>query len=124
MALAPADWVLHINREANSAVSNGVSRYSMEWGKWSSDMNRYIRGRIESPDDPDGPTFRVVFLYWVLMSQAIEFAYQHKLGCQVNEERFSSVVGMLEKIDDSFRRGTPIELANFVNVDTEEKVDL
>jgi hypothetical protein len=55
--------------------------------------------------DPETPQLKVVFYYWVLMSQAIEFAYKKKIGQPINENRFVEVVTMLEHIKESADQG-------------------
>ena len=104
MALRPEDWLNHINRESKRAFTNGWSRFNMEWGKWSSEMNRHLQMRIKE-GDPETPRLKVVFYYWGLMSQAIEFAYKKKIGQPINENRFNEVVTMLEHIKESADQG-------------------
>lgn len=104
MALTPEDWLRHINREANRALKNGISRFDVEWGKWSAEMNRHLRMRIEE-GDPETPRLKVVFYYWILISQAIEFAHKKKNGANTNDNRFNEVISMAENIKESINQG-------------------
>ncbi len=67
-------------------------------------MNRYIGSRIEA-GDPETMRFKIVFYYWILMSQAIEFAYKRNKGMEINENRFHEVVSLLEHIKGSVEQG-------------------
>jgi hypothetical protein len=100
MALTPKDWFNQIDLQANKALKNNWSRFSLEWGTWSAAMNRRIRKRIEGKD-PEAPKLQLIFLYWVLWSQAIEFAYKKSNGEKINEDRFHAVVDGIEYIKQS-----------------------
>jgi hypothetical protein len=100
MALTPMDWIKTINCEAELAFKEKRSRYDVRWGIWSAAMNRSIKARIES-GDPDSTKLKFVFLYWVLMSQAVEFVHKRSKGRKINETRFCEVVGILEYMKKS-----------------------
>jgi hypothetical protein len=102
MALAPEDWITHIDREANVALENRWSRFSVGWGKWSAAMNRHIRDRIAA-NDKQAFKYKVVFVYWILMSQAIEFAHKKSKGKKVDDTRFTEVVRQLEEVREDVK---------------------
>jgi len=61
------------------ARKDRISRFSVEWGKWSTTMNRAIRIRIQDEKDPENLKLRYVFIYWTIMSQLLELHYRYKI---------------------------------------------
>lgn len=100
----PEDWMKTIHKEADNALKNRISRFSVEWGRWSAIMNSHIRKRIEDKD-PETPKLKIVFLYWVLMSQCIEMAHKKSKDMNIDENRFSDTVTILEKIKNMITEG-------------------
>lgn len=105
MALMPKDWIKEIDKQADRALKNNWSRFSLEWGKWSLEMNRFLRSQIEA-DVPEAPKLKFVFSYWVQMSQCIEMAHKLKDGGRVDEETFKEKVEILERIKQAINDDT------------------
>ena len=103
MVLTPLDWVKTIDLESKKALENKQSRFSGEWGMWSSVMNRHIRKRIEE-NDPDSEKLKFVFMYWVSMSQCIELAYKKSMGFKIDETKFIEEVSYLEKMREAIKQ--------------------
>ncbi len=61
------------------ARKDRVSRFSVEWGKWSVKMNRAIKLRIKDENDPDNLKLKYVFIYWTIMSQLLELHFRFRL---------------------------------------------
>lgn len=80
MALKGIDYINIIDEQYNSCKKQGLSRTSLEWGMFSSEMNRELRLRIES-GDKEHLILKYVFTYWVTVSQLLElhFKYNKKL---------------------------------------------
>ena len=97
MVLTPLDWVKTIDIESKRALKNKWSRFSTEWGMWSSVMNRSIQERVRA-NDPDSEKLKFVFAYWVSMSQCVEYAHKIAMGFKINEPKFSEEVSHLEKM--------------------------
>jgi len=53
------------------AKENSVSRFDVQWGKWSAKMNREINLRKKA-GDPESDKLTHVTIYWVLKSQMLE----------------------------------------------------
>jgi len=76
MALRSIDYVEIIDEQYNTCKKRGLSRMSLEWGRFSAEMNREIRSRIES-EDTESLSLRYVFTYWVTISQLLELNFKY-----------------------------------------------
>jgi hypothetical protein len=103
MVLTPLDWVKTIDLESRKALENKWSRFDINWGMWSSVMNRYIQEQVKS-GSPDSDKFKFVFAYWVSMSQCIEMAHKKSLGFPINETKFVEEVSHLEKMKEAIKQ--------------------
>jgi hypothetical protein len=103
MVLTPLDWVKTIDLESKKALENKWSRFNLQWGMWSSVMNRHIRKRIEE-NDPDSEKLKFVFMYWISMSQCIEMAHKKTMGFPINETKFVEEVTLLEKMREVIKQ--------------------
>jgi len=63
------DLVDPIDKKYTEAKEAKVSRFSVEWGKWSREMNVEMRKK-------DGILFKYVFIYWTLKSQLLELFFK------------------------------------------------
>lgn len=75
-----AEYIEDIDRMYIECRKERLSRMDLKWGKWSAEMNREIRKRIEEQDDPDNVRLKYVFIYWNLRSRLLEVYYKHRLG--------------------------------------------
>jgi hypothetical protein len=103
MVLTPLDWVKTIDLESKKALENKWSRFSVQWGMWSSVMNRYIQERVKE-DHVDSAKYKFVFAYWISMSQCIEMAHKKAMGFLINEAKFVEEVTHLEKMKEAIKQ--------------------
>lgn len=69
----------HIDANFLQGKISRISRYSVEWGKWSRAMNLEIRKRIEA-HDTDSLALKYIFQYWLNRSQLLEVYHKSKFG--------------------------------------------
>lgn len=105
MVLTPLDWVKTIDIETKKALENKWSRFDVNWGMWSSVMNRYIQARVKEGHG-DSDKYKFVFAYWVSMSQCVEMAHKKSMGFPINETKFTEEVSHLEKMKKAIQDGT------------------
>ena len=103
MVLAPIDWIKTIDKETNLALQKNLSRFSLEWGMWSSVMNRYIQERVKA-NDPDSDKYKFVFAYWISMSQCVEMAHRKSKGFMINEKKFVEEVAHIEAMKEAIKQ--------------------
>lgn len=58
-----------IDGKYREAKKKGISRFSVEWGRWSREMNVELRKK-------DGILFKYIFIYWTLKSQLLEVFFK------------------------------------------------
>jgi len=63
------DLVGLIDKKYIDAKEAKISRFSVEWGRWSREMNVEMRKK-------DGILFKYVFIYWTLRSQLLEVFFK------------------------------------------------
>lgn len=70
----PNDLVKYIDTKYFEAKKKKLSRFSIEWGKWSTQMNIALRARIEGMDQKETlcSQFKYVFNYWTVRSKLLE----------------------------------------------------
>lgn len=68
-----------IDQKYLEARKSRISRFSVEWGRWSRTMNTVITARIKDIKDADKVKLSYVFIYWTMMSQLLELHYKFKL---------------------------------------------
>lgn len=73
--MTPEEYIELIDRKYLEAKKKKLSRMSVEWGKWSREMNLELRQRIESRSDPEELRLKHVVVYWTLRSQLLELHY-------------------------------------------------
>ena len=73
--MTPDDYILLIDAQYLKAKAAGLSRSSVEWGKWSREMNLELRERIKA-HDPEKPKLKFIMIYLVLRSQLLDFHYR------------------------------------------------
>lgn len=67
-----------IDKNYLAAKKNRTSRFSVEWGKWSREMNIKTRELIESKD-PQALELKYIFIYWTIKSQLLELYHKSKI---------------------------------------------
>lgn len=73
------EFLAYIDEHFNDAKKKGISRMSVEWGKWSREMNLVIRKRLESKSDPEEMFLKYVFVYWTAISQRLELNFKGRI---------------------------------------------
>ena len=80
------DYIELIDEEYYVAKKRGFSRFSKEWGIWSSIMNRTLRRRTEGKNDIETIKLKYIFIYWSLISELLEFHYKYKVSHNKKKE--------------------------------------
>ena len=86
-----------VTRKYREAKINRVSRYSVDWGMWSREMNLDIRKKIEE-GHPESTGLKYVFVYWVILSQLLELHFEGKWWKGGAKRRLEKEAEMIEKI--------------------------
>lgn len=68
---------------------HGLSRYSIEWGGFSREMNLEIRGKVES-NHPEKLLLKMIMPYWINRSVMLEIYFERKHKIRKNRLRFLS----------------------------------
>lgn len=76
--------------------NKNLSRFSVEWGKWSREMNIAIREMIEN-DHPKKVQLQDVFAYWTTSSQLLELYYTKPFLCSLEIRRLENEKKRLRK---------------------------
>ena len=87
----------HILEKYKEVKQQKLSRYSLEWGKWSSEMNRCIRKRIDDKDS-NSLQLKYVFKYWIIQSQTLELHYGAGLMAKIKTAKLNSEAKKLRKM--------------------------
>jgi len=77
MDMTPEKYIEFIDEKFKEAMDKKMSRFDVEWGVWSHEMNRGIRIRVDSKD-PESTRLKYVFVYWLLTSQLLELFHSGK----------------------------------------------
>lgn len=72
------DFLDLIDEKYFCAKKKRISRLSVEWGKWSVEMNKELRERIESGKDSEELELKYVIIYWTLRSKMLELYHRSK----------------------------------------------
>jgi hypothetical protein len=72
------DYIKIIDERYLEAKKERLSRINPKWGKWSAEMNRELRARIESKKDPEELALKYVIIYWTLRSKMLELHHKSK----------------------------------------------
>jgi hypothetical protein len=75
----PKQLVDLIDQKFTAGKQKGLSRFSIEWGLWSRQMNLYIQEKI-GENGPKAILFKYAMYYWVLKSQMLELNFRSKIG--------------------------------------------
>lgn len=81
------EYIELIDRKYFEAKKNRISRFSVEWGKWSRAMNLELRTL----------SLRHVFLYWINRSQLLDLYYKSKIGNLGKKKRLEKEGSWLQK---------------------------
>ncbi len=91
-------YVELIDNKYYEAKRARISRFSVEWGKWSRDTNLDIRKRIESKKDPEDVLIKQVIIYWTIRSQLLELFHKSKVGSLGKKRKLGKEAGFIKKI--------------------------
>jgi len=72
------DFLDLIDEKYFGARKKRISRLSVEWGKWSREMNLELRERIESGKDKEELELKYVIIYWTIRSKMLELVHKSK----------------------------------------------
>ena len=75
----PKQLVDLIDQKFTAGKQKELSRFSIEWGLWSRQMNLYIQEKIKE-GEPKAILFKFTLYYWVIKSQMIELNFRSKIG--------------------------------------------
>lgn len=73
------DYLKLIDDKFEESKEKGLSRLSIEWGKWSREMNLEIRGMLASGDYDDTDEeikLKYLFIYWTNRSRLLELFHK------------------------------------------------
>jgi hypothetical protein len=76
---SPQQLIDLVDRKFNEAKKKNISRFSVEWGAWSRQMNLFIREKIDG-NHPKHVLFRYVMFYWTIKSQLLELYHLSRIG--------------------------------------------
>ena len=88
----------YIDDKYMSAKLRKVSRFSVEWGAWSREMNLGLRKRIESKKDPEELALKYIIIYWTIRSQMLELFYKRKFFGKVKKERLAKEAADIKEL--------------------------
>ena len=72
------DYLKLIDDKYYEAKKKRISRMSVEWGKWSREMNVELRRKIESKKDPEELALKYVVIYWTIRSRMLELYFRSR----------------------------------------------
>lgn len=75
----PKQLVDLIDQKFLAGKQKGLSRFSIEWGLWSRQMNLYIQEKIKE-NGPKVILFKYAMYYWTVKSQMLELHFRSKVG--------------------------------------------
>ena len=73
------EYIELIDQKYLEAKKNRISRFDIEWGKWSREMNLKTSELIKA-EVSQALELKYVFIYWVNRSQLLELYYLSKIG--------------------------------------------
>ena len=77
----PKQLVDLIDQKFTAGKQKALSRFSIEWGLWSRQMNLYIQEKIkENGSKTKTILFKYAMYYWVIKSQMLELNFRSKIG--------------------------------------------
>ncbi len=103
----PIEYIELIDEQYKEAKAKKLSRFSVEWGKWSRAMNLETRKRIESGKDPDEIKLQYVFIYWTLRSRLLELHKKSVFGSGKAKRRV--IVNEIEEIKEIITTGKDLK---------------
>ena len=81
------DYLELIDNQYSKAKDKGLSRMSVEWGIWSTKMNREILKKIK--DNRVYYCWHGVYDYWVVKSQLLELHYKSRFFKLITKSRLN-----------------------------------
>lgn len=72
------NYVDLIDQRFQDGVEKALSRFSIEWGRWSREMNVELRKQIER-GDTQSVLYKYVFIYWITKSRLLEVMFASPL---------------------------------------------
>lgn len=74
-----SEYIELIDQKYLEAKMTKISRFSVEWGKWSREMNLGINELTKSKT-PQVSILKYVFVYWINRSKLLELYHKSKMG--------------------------------------------
>lgn len=74
-----SEYIELIDQKYLEAKMIRISRFSVEWGKWSREMNLGINELTKSKT-PQVSILKYVFVYWINRSKLLELYHKSKMG--------------------------------------------
>lgn len=91
------------------AKTNGRSRMSIEWGKWSREMNLELRVKMKKGYETN-VLMKYLFMYWINRSELLELYYKNPL---FGKSKRKQLMRQGKKIKDIILSGNAVD----VNID-------
>jgi len=70
-------FLKEIQIQYTEAKRKKISRFNVEWGKWSHEFNKELKQRIET-EHPQAIFYKYLFMYWTVLSQLLELHHCNK----------------------------------------------
>ena len=83
------DYVNLIDTKYAEAKLAKTSRFDVEWGKWSREMNIATKGKSSL-------AYRYLFIYWIVKSQLLELHFKTRFK-QANKKRLAREANQIKK---------------------------
>ena len=90
------EYIELINRKYFEAKKIRISRFSIEWGKWSREMNLELRESIKA-EEPQSLVLKHIFIYWINKSKLLELYHKSKIGNLGKKKRLEKEGAQLKK---------------------------
>jgi hypothetical protein len=90
------EYIELIDQKYFEAKKNRISRFSVEWGKWSREMNLELRESTKA-EAPQSLLLRHVFIYWINRSQLLELYYKGRISSLGKKKRLEKEGAQLKK---------------------------
>lgn len=85
-----------IDQKYLEAKKNHISRFSVEWGKWSREMNLKVH-ELTKAEVPESLLLKHVFIYWINRSQLLELYHIGKISNLGKKKRLEKEGALLKK---------------------------
>jgi len=83
------NYIMLIDEKYIEAKMNRRSRFGLDWGKWSRNMNLEVREKIESGNHPERALLKCILPYWLTTSELLEAHYKSRIFGDAKKKRLS-----------------------------------